>query len=105
AFLVMGSSVDGANVLAGRRLAMLAEHWLGNHLRVIDPLLELLLLFAMERVQKIRARLLASFFGQGPPRIVAIDAQPVHFTASLDLVFSNDRHVVLTLAGQHASRT
>ena len=72
----MARGVDGANVLARRRFAMLAKHRLRNHLRVFRTAGE-----------------------------ITVNPNPVHLAVSRYLILADDRHVVLALAGQHARGT
>ena len=75
---------------------MLAQHRLRDDLGIINPGLELFFAIGLEGIEEI-----------APGRrsgIVPVDAQPVHFTATPDLVLANDRNVVFALAGDHARR-
>ena len=81
ALLVMHGGVDGANTFTRSILAMLAEHRLVHHLRVVHLIFLRQLAIAAE---------------------VTIDAQPVHLAVFVNLILADDRDVILALAGQHA---
>src|ERR1044071_104746 len=95
AFLVVDGGIDRTNVFARSRFAVLAHHWLSDDLRVINPGLELLFVIRIEGLKEIL------FFGAGG--IVAVYPEPVHFAAAPDLILTNDRDVVLTLASHDTS--
>ena len=75
AFIVVHRRQDGADHLAGRVAAVLAQHWLEQD--VHSPL---------------------SF------RVIAIQTQPVHVAPAPHLVLADDRNVVLDLAGDNTGR-
>src|SRR6516165_6495228 len=80
----MHRCIDRANGFARRIFAVLADHRFHDHFRI---------LFQM-RIVLVPLRA-----GE-----VSVDADPVHFPASIYLIFTDDRDVVFRLAGDHASR-
>src|ERR1051326_374798 len=93
AFLVVNGGVDRTNVLTWRGFTMLAKHWLRYDLRVINPFLELLIVFNFESSE--------AFMLLRRGGIVAVDAQPVHFASAKNLRATDNRNIVFALAGHH----
>ena len=92
----MHGSIDRTNVFTRGRFAMLAEHRLSHGLGIINPRLELLRAFGLERFQRL---LFLRVSG-----VVTIDANPVHFPSAGHLVFADNGDVVFALAGHHTGR-
>src|SRR5208337_3753648 len=88
AFRAMGRCAHRADLLAGRVFALLARHGLEERLRIIERGIVL---------GGIAGRFAAgSRFGV---RIVAVDADPVHFAAAHDLILAHHGNVIFGLAG------
>src|SRR5712671_3314332 len=75
---------------------MLTKHRLRQDLWIINPGLKLLFAFRFECLEKLL------LFRAG--RIIAVDAQPMHFAATFDLILPDNRYVVFALTSQHARR-
>ena len=86
ALFVVNRRVDRADAFAGGRLAVLAEHRLNRHLRILGSQLRV----------HIGIRIVA---------VVAVDAHPEHLAATGHLILADDGDVVLALTGHHAGRT
>src|SRR5690606_11724285 len=77
-----------ADSLARCIIAMLAKHGLEYHLRILSSILK----FPPVVHRRIAA-------------VVAVDTQPVHFTAVDHFLAAHERHVVLYVTRHHASAT
>jgi len=80
ALLIVDRGIDGTNIFARGRFAVLAHHRLSNHLRIINQDWNCSFPIGIERLEEIL------FLRAGG--VIAIDAQPVHFAPALDLILA-----------------
>src|SRR5213075_650691 len=88
-FLIVHRGIDRTDVFARSRFTMLAEHRLRDHLRLVYPFVELLLLFGVETFK--------ASAGVPGPGVITVDPYPMHLASATHLVFADNGDVVLAL--------